>query len=106
MSPETAEILTWDLGHLSLQQENHLHALKSQAHLLSLQRQVAEIKKRKEREAKMSTTWFYCRQCTKVLPYQYQIYGFCNAACFSLYKEVKEQFLEISREAFNRGIKT
>ncbi len=48
--------------------------------------------------------WTHCRRegCERELPLQFQVYGFCNAVCWSMHKEEKEIHIGRSLAAYRR----
>jgi hypothetical protein len=48
--------------------------------------------------------WTHCRYegCRRKLPPQLQVYGFCDAICFSLHEEEKDVHMNVALEAFKR----
>lgn len=45
MSPETAEIMSWDMSHLTQQQCEYLHALRTLAQQIKIKQFMAKLKK-------------------------------------------------------------
>lgn len=50
------------------------------------------------------THWTHCRRegCGLPLPAKFQVYGFCDATCFSLHQEEKEFHLAHAKDEFEK----